>query len=84
MADRSPAGAEAPSPSWPGIENGSMIKKVGTFFQEVRAEMQKVTWSTREELIGSTAVVLVTMLILSTFIGITDFIFSQTLHIILR
>ena len=61
-----------------------MIKKVGTFFQEVRAEMQKVTWSTREELMGSTAVVLMTMLILSTFIGIADFIFSHALHIILR
>ena len=61
-----------------------MIKKVNTFFQEVRAEMQKVTWSTREELMGSTAVVLMTMLILSTFIGIADFICSHGLHIILR
>ena len=61
-----------------------MIKKVTTYFEEVRAEMQKVTWSTREELMGSTAVVLMTMLILSTFIGIADFVFSQGLHIILR
>jgi preprotein translocase subunit SecE len=61
-----------------------MIHKVRAFFQEVRAEMQKVTWSTREELAGSTAVVLMTMLILSTFIGAADFIFSQTLHAILR
>jgi preprotein translocase subunit SecE len=61
-----------------------MIKKVGTFFQEVRAEMQKVTWSTREELIGSTAVVLTTMLILSTFIGVADFVFSQALQLVLR
>ncbi len=61
-----------------------MIKKVQTFFQEVRGEMQKVTWSTREELMGSTAVVLMTMFILSTFIGIADFIFSQALNIILR
>lgn len=61
-----------------------MLKKVGTFFEEVRAEMQKVTWSTREELMGSTGVVLMTMLILSVFIGIADFVFSQGLHIILR
>jgi preprotein translocase subunit SecE len=61
-----------------------MIKKVQTFFQEVRAEMQKVTWSTREELIGSTSVVLMTMLILSVFIGIADLFFSTVLRVILR
>ena len=61
-----------------------MIKKVRAFFQEVRVEMQKVTWSTREELMGSTAVVLMTMLILSAFIGISDFVCSQALHILLR
>ena len=61
-----------------------MIAKVKTFFGEVRAEMQKVTWPTREELMGSTAVVLMTMLILSTFIGISDFIFSNFISLILR
>ena len=61
-----------------------MVSKVRMFFQEVRAEMQKVTWSTREELAGSTAVVLVTMLILSSFIGAADLIFSSILRIILR
>ena len=78
------------SPSWPGIQRQralyirNMVKKIRTFFQEVRAEMQKVTWSTREELMGSTAVVLTTMLILSVFIGIADFIFSSALHAVLR
>ena len=61
-----------------------MLGNIRKFFSEVRAEMQKVTWSTREELMGSTAVVLMTMLILSTFIGIADLVFSQTLHVILR
>ena len=46
--------------------------------------MQKVTWPTREELMGSTAVVLVTMLILSTFIGVTDFVLAHLLKLILR
>ena len=61
-----------------------MINKAKTFILEVRAEMQMVTWSTREELIGSTAVVLMTMVILSTFIGISDLVFSNTLKIFLR
>ena len=61
-----------------------MVNKVRVFIQEVRAEMQKVTWSTREELIGSTAVVLMMMLILSSFIGAADFLFSSVLRAILR
>ena len=61
-----------------------MVKKIQTFFQEVRAEMGKVTWSTREELVGSTGVVLMTMLILSVFIGFADLFFSTILRFILR
>jgi len=61
-----------------------MLTNIRKFLSEVRAEMQKVTWSTREELMGSTGVVLMTMLILSTFIGISDFILSHALSIILR
>jgi preprotein translocase subunit SecE len=61
-----------------------MIAKVRNFFLEVKAEMHKVTWPTREELIGSTGVVLMTMVILSAFIGLTDFIVSMAMTFILR
>ena len=61
-----------------------MIAKIRNFISEVRTEMQKVTWSTREELIGSTGVVLMTMLILSVFIGITDFLLANVLALVLR
>ena len=61
-----------------------MLNKMRNFISEVRVEMQKVTWSTREELIGSTAVVLVTMALLSTFIGFSDLIMSFLLRVILR
>ena len=61
-----------------------MLGKVKSFFSEVRAEMGKVTWSTREELVGSTSVVLMAMLILSTFIGVADFTLSHLLAMVLR
>ncbi len=61
-----------------------MVDKIKNFFSEVRAEMQKVTWPTREELVGSTGVVLMTMFILSTFIGIADFVLSYVLAVIMR
>jgi preprotein translocase subunit SecE len=61
-----------------------VIKKVQGFFSEVRAEMGKVTWPTREELIGSTGVVLTTMFILSAFIGCADLVMSFLTRIFLR
>lgn len=61
-----------------------MLNKVKNFISEVRAEMGKVTWSTREELVGSTSVVLMAMLILSTFIGVADFVFSNVLQRVMR
>ena len=61
-----------------------MLDKVKNFFSEVRAEMQKVSWSTREELIGSTGVVLMTMFLLSAFIGVMDFFMSHFLSVLVR
>ena len=61
-----------------------MIAKIKNFFLEVKAEMNKVTWPSREELVGSTGVVLMTMAILSAFIGVTDFIVSIVMTKFLR
>jgi len=47
---------------------GKMIK----FLKEVRTELAKVTWPTKNELIGSTIVTVVVTLIISVFIGIVD------------
>ncbi|HNQ50716.1 MAG TPA: preprotein translocase subunit SecE [Candidatus Omnitrophota bacterium] len=61
-----------------------MIKRISTFLSEVRGELAKVSWSTREELMGSTAVVLVFTALMAAFIGITDFVLSFALKIIFR
>ncbi len=57
-----------------------MVEKVKTFTQDVQSEMTKVTWPTREELRGSTIVVIVTVIILSIFIGVVDRILSLGLE----
>jgi preprotein translocase subunit SecE len=49
-----------------------MFGKFVKFLKEVRAELDKVTWPTRQELIGSTIVTIVVTLIISIFIGIVD------------
>ena len=61
-----------------------MIKKSQVFFSEVKAELGKVSWPTREELVGSTAVVLVTMAIISVFIGVCDLVMTFAISHFLR
>jgi preprotein translocase subunit SecE len=49
-----------------------MFDKIKKFVKEVRFELTKVTWTTRQELIYSTIVVIVVSIILSIFIGVVD------------
>ncbi|MCK4395795.1 preprotein translocase subunit SecE [candidate division WOR-3 bacterium] len=53
------------------------------FLREVKIELIKVTWPKRDELLGSTTVVLILSLILSIFIGIADTIISRVVIFIL-
>jgi preprotein translocase subunit SecE len=47
------------------------------FLREVRVEMGKVTWPARPELIQSTLVVLIAIVIAAIYIGLWDLIWSQ-------
>ena len=49
------------------------IGKAGEFLKEARLELKKVKWPTRKELLASTAVVIVLVLMVSFFLGIVDF-----------
>jgi len=46
--------------------------KVAEFLQQVKAELQKVTWPTRKETYGSTVVVIVLVLMVAVFLWIVD------------
>ena len=54
-----------------------MISKAFTFLHEVKAEVKKVTWPTRREAIGGTAVVLVVVFLVALFLGIVDSLLSK-------
>jgi len=60
-----------------------MSNKIATFLKDVKLEMAKVSWSTRGELIDSTIVVLVSLAMLSLFIGICDLILSKIINVIM-
>ena len=48
------------------------MKKIEKYIKETLAELRKMTWPTKDELIGSTIVTVVVSLIVAIFIGIVD------------
>ena len=57
-----------------------MFKKLFKFLREVRLEMKKVTWPTRKEITGSTVVVIITVIIVSIYLGIVDNILQYAIR----
>jgi preprotein translocase subunit SecE len=66
------------------IGKANFIHRGVGFLKEVRGEFTKVNWPTREELSGSTAVVIVLSLLIAIFIGIIDLVLSNLLTLLLR
>ena len=61
-----------------------MIGKIRKFIAEVVAELKKVSWSTRRDLIDSTWVVIISSAILGVFIGINDFVLSKCVELLFK
>ncbi len=58
------------------------MNKLSQYVAEMKAEVSKVSWPTREELIGSTGVVIVLCLALSLFTFTVDFVLNWLLGVI--
>ncbi len=61
---------------------GSLSQKIQQFWsfvKEARAELNRVTWPTREAVIGGTLVVILLSLILVVYMGIIDFMVTKIL-----
>ncbi|MDP3790026.1 MAG: preprotein translocase subunit SecE [Candidatus Omnitrophota bacterium] len=61
-----------------------MANKVAIFSREVKTELGKVSWSSREELTTSAILVISSMLLLGAFIWICDFIFVRIVDIVIK
>lgn len=59
-----------------------MLKKIEKYGKETMAELRKMTWPTKDELIGSTIVTVVVSFIVAIFIGIVDRILLVVIHTI--
>jgi len=59
-----------------GTVSTKPVGRLRTFLREVRVEMKKVTWPPRKELIKSTGVVIVAVIIAAIFIGAFDYLWN--------
>jgi preprotein translocase SecE subunit len=58
------------------------LLRLSTYVAETREELKKCTWPSREELKGSTVVILVSIVLLSAFTVGIDFVISRILSFI--
>ena len=57
-------------------------KESGRFLQGVKAEMRKVIWPTRKELINYTVMVIVATLIVMAIIAVSDAVFARLFQVL--
>ena len=56
---------------------------LGKYFRETRAEIKKVSWPSRKELIQHTEVVVVSIILVGAFLWVVDLAFGGALNLFL-
>jgi len=59
------------------------FESIRTFINEVGAELKKTAWPSKQELIESTMVVIVSVIMLGVFIGVCDKVLIELLDLII-
>ena len=67
----------------PEVRTGP-LQALNDYIKDVRVEMTKVTWPTRDELRESTLVVIVMVFIMMVFIGAVDRVLSLAFEALVR
>ena len=61
-----------------------MIEKIKSFLNEAKLELKKVIYPTREEVIGSTRVVIISVLAVVIFLGLVDLCLSKLVGLVIK
>lgn len=62
----------------------SIVTRVRTFLDEVKAEMAKVAWPSKQEIKDHTGLVLLFLVVIAAVIGVMDFVFRGVIMTLLR
>jgi len=57
--------------------------RITRYFKEVRAEIRKVTWPSRQEVLRLSTIVVIVMVVMSAFMAIIDYAFSRLMQAII-
>ena len=60
------------------------LDKAMQFLREVKVELKKVAWPSRKQTIGSTAVVVIIVMIMAFFLGLVDFGLNSLVRVVLQ
>ncbi len=63
---------------------GNILDKAIQFLREVKVELKKVTWPSRNQTMGSTAVVIILVIIISFYLGVVDLGLSGLIRVVLK
>ncbi|MGI6466119.1 MAG: preprotein translocase subunit SecE [Sphaerochaetaceae bacterium] len=58
------------------------MKKLFRYFKESHLELKKVVWPSRDEVVSSTKVVLISTAIIALILGLVDFLLVQGVDLI--
>ncbi|HOV62737.1 MAG TPA: preprotein translocase subunit SecE [Spirochaetia bacterium] len=58
------------------------MKKITQFFKDSYAELKKVVWPSRDEVISSTKVVIVSTIIFAVVLGLVDYLILKGIDLI--
>lgn len=61
-----------------------MFEKIKNFFKEVKIEIKKVVFPSRDEVVGSTKVVVVLVVVIAVFLGLIDMLLSKIIGLVVR
>ena len=60
------------------------VQRTRQFYNDVRSEMKKVSWPARQEVLGTTVVVIVAVFFFGLYLGLVDYLLGIGLDRVLR
>ena len=69
--------APRPSSASGGSRRGNPFSRLSLFYRQVVAELRKVIWPTRKELVTYTTVVLVFVTVMTSIVAVLDILFGK-------
>ncbi len=60
------------------------MSKIGQFFRESKAELKKVVWPSRDDVVASIKVVIISTVVVAVILGLLDSAFTEAFRAIMR